>query len=60
MAGKRPKLLTVYNNLCEFEVVSSFADKFACELDVMEKGEHYFHTSAQLEYYREWLAKHLN
>ena len=48
------------DNLCEFEVVSSFADKFACELDVMEKGEHYFHTPAQLEYYREWLAKHLN
>ena len=48
------------DNLCEFEVVSAFADKFACELEVMEKGEHYFHTPAQLEYYREWLAKHLN
>lgn len=48
------------DNLCEFEVVSAFADKFACELEVLEKGEHYFHTPAQLEYYREWLAKHLN
>jgi len=45
------------DNLCEFEVVSAFADKFACELEVMEKGEHYFHTPEQLQVCREWLRK---
>lgn len=47
------------DNLCEFAVVSSFADKFGCTLDVMENGEHYFHTPAQLAFYRSWLQKHL-
>ena len=47
------------DQLCEFEFVVAFADKFACELEVMAKGEHYFHTPAQLNVYREWLRKHL-
>jgi esterase/lipase len=47
------------DNLCEFDVVSSFAAQFDCGLDVMEKGEHYFHTPEQLKFYREWLKKHL-
>ena len=47
------------DQLCEFEFVVAFADKFACELEVMAKGEHYFHTPAQMDVYREWLRKHL-
>lgn len=47
------------DTLCEFDYVSSFAKKFACALDVMEDGEHYFHTPEQLNYYRQWLKKHL-
>lgn len=47
------------DQLCEFEFVAAFADKFACELEVMAKGEHYFHTPAQLDVYREWLRTHL-
>ena len=47
------------DNLCEYEIVSSFADKFGCTLEVMENGEHYFHTAAQLAVYRSWLQNNL-
>ncbi len=47
------------DNLCEFNFISSFAKKFDCDLDVMESGEHYFHTPEQLNYFRQWLKKHI-
>lgn len=37
------------DNLCEFDVVSSFANKFECALEVMNPGEHYFYTPEQLK-----------
>lgn len=46
--------------LCEIDVVSSFANKFDCSLEVMDNGEHYFHTPEQLNFFRQWLKKHLN
>ena len=49
--AKRPNLGAV--------VASSFADKFGCTLEVMENGEHYFQTAAQLAVYRSWLQKNL-
>lgn len=47
------------DNLCEFDVVSEFVKKFNCDLQVMEQGEHYFHTEEQLEFFRQWLKKHI-
>lgn len=47
------------DNVCEFETISSFATRFACSLDVMENGEHYFYTPEQLKFYREWLKEKL-
>jgi hypothetical protein len=47
------------DNLCEYEVITSFAQGFGCSLTVMKQGEHYFHTPAQLEFYRRWLKQHL-
>lgn len=47
------------DNLCEFDFVNSFANKFNCRLEVMDNGEHYFHTPEQLSYFRQWLKKHL-
>jgi len=43
------------DNLCEFNVVSEFAKRFHCNLQVMEHGEHYFHTEEQLQFFRQWL-----
>ena len=47
------------DNLCEFEVVSEFAKRFDCDLQVMERGEHYFYTEEQLQFFREWLSRTL-
>lgn len=47
------------DNLCEFDVVSTFVKRFYCDLEVMEKGEHYFHTEEQLQFFRQWLKKHI-
>jgi esterase/lipase len=47
------------DNLCEFEVISKFAKYFNCDLEVMENGEHYFHTEEQLQFFRQWLKKYL-
>ena len=42
------------DDLCEFEVISSFTESFNCDLTIMEDGEHYFHTHDQLEFFRRW------
>ena len=47
------------DNLCEFDVVSAFVKCFDCDLQVMENGEHYFHTKEQLDFFRQWLKKHM-
>lgn len=47
------------DNLCEFKVISMFAKDFQWDLEVMEQGEHYFHTQEQLEFFRQWLKKHI-
>lgn len=47
------------DNLCEFDAISGFAKRFCCDLQIMENGEHYFHTGEQLQYFRLWLKKHI-
>ncbi|WP_053955024.1 alpha/beta hydrolase [Inediibacterium massiliense] len=47
------------DNLCELDVVSAFVKFFNCDLEVMEGGEHYFHTKEQLQFFRKWLQKHI-
>lgn len=44
------------DDLCEFQVVSDFARRFGCQLQVVEQGEHYFHTPEQLARYSAWLV----
>ncbi|MCH5138737.1 alpha/beta fold hydrolase [Clostridiaceae bacterium UIB06] len=48
------------DNICEFDVVSDFAKGFNCDLEVMEKGEHYFHTEDQLGFFSQWLKKYIH
>jgi len=48
------------DNYSEFDVLSSFVNKFNCSLEIMDHGEHYFHTPNQLNFFRQWLKKHLN
>ncbi len=48
------------DDICKFDIVSSFAEEFKCNMEVLENGEHYFHTQEQLEYFRVWLKVRLN
>ena len=43
------------DNINETDVVSAFAKRFECDLQVMLNGEHYFHTKEQLCYFGKWL-----
>ena len=45
------------DNMQEQNIIQNFSNNFNCELYVLEKGEHYFHTEEQLNYYKKWLDK---
>lgn len=47
------------DNLTERTIVDNFANKFECELTILQGGEHYFHTKEQLEFLDQWLGKHI-
>ncbi|MGM9530970.1 alpha/beta hydrolase [Intestinibacter sp.] len=47
------------DDMCESEFVFEFAEKFNCEIDVVEDGEHYFHTKEQLEVFEKWIGKNI-
>ncbi|MEF9958742.1 alpha/beta hydrolase [Niameybacter sp.] len=47
------------DELCEVEIIKKFAKKFKCNLEVAYGAQHYFHTSEELIYYRQWLKKSL-
>lgn len=44
---------------CEYDTITSFVELFGADLEVMEGGEHYFHTKEQLAYFQLWLEKHV-
>lgn len=46
------------DNLTPRQEVTEFADRFGCDLTVMESGEHWFHTPEQLEILHRWEAEH--
>lgn len=48
------------DDICEFDVISDFTKDFHCDLQVMEHGEHYFHTEEQLQYFRQWAKKYIH
>lgn len=48
------------DELCEFEIINSFAEKYCCVLEIMMTGEHYFHTEEQLKVFQNWLEKHID
>ncbi len=47
------------DDVTEVNVVSDFANRFQCRLQVLEHGEHYFHTKEQLNYFRQWLKDNI-
>ncbi len=47
------------DDLIPLDEVSAFAEKNSVVLDIVEGGEHYFHTEEQLRYFRNWLTKNI-
>lgn len=45
------------DNLQSFETVKAFAKKCGAEITVMENGEHWFHTSDQMNFLDEWIRE---
>lgn len=48
------------DNMTSYETISSFAEKTGATLDVMQGGEHWFHTEEQMEYLDSWIKKYEN
>ena len=48
------------DTISEYAVVTDFARRFGCTVQVLEHGEHYFHTAEQLACYRQWLQETLS
>lgn len=42
------------DNLTDFITISSFSNQFQSDLEVLENGEHHFHTEEQLLFLRQW------
>ena len=48
------------DNLQSENLIKDFSKNFNCKLSIMKKGEHFFHTNEQLEFYKNWLDTILN
>lgn len=47
------------DNLTEREIVEDFTKRFACDLTILDGGEHWFHTEQQLAFLDKWLDKQI-
>lgn len=47
------------DDLVEPDTIGRFVERFHASLEVMETGEHYFHTDEQLQTYTGWLQRHI-
>ncbi|QXO94613.1 alpha/beta hydrolase [Methanospirillum purgamenti] len=47
------------DNLVEVDTISNFIEKFPCTLEIMDEGEHYFHTDDQINVFTQWLEKNI-
>lgn len=45
------------DNMQQENIIKNFAKEYKCELNILENGEHFFHTKEQLEYYANWISK---
>lgn len=47
------------DELCERDTIDGFIRQFGGTLEVLEGSEHFFHTPAQLDAFRDWLGRKL-
>lgn len=47
------------DEICELDTISTFTKRFHCNLEILDDGEHFFHTDDQLNGYSHWLEKQM-
>jgi len=47
------------DNMTQWELISEFAKNYQAEVEVIENGEHYFHTKQQLDAFSKWAEEKL-
>ena len=47
------------DNMTSFETINNFAQKHGSSLTIMDGGEHWFHTEAQMQFLDNWIRKTL-
>lgn len=45
------------DHLTSRETISGFADQIGADLTIMEDGEHWFHTKAQMQFLDDWIRR---
>jgi len=53
-------LFGAHDALCERDTIDDFVLRFGSRLDVLEYGEHYFHTPQQLAGFSAWLKQEIH
>ena len=53
-------LFGAHDDLCERNTMDAFVLRFGCRLDVLESGQHYFHTLQQLAGFSAWLKQEIH
>lgn len=48
------------DTLCERDTIDAFTRRFPCKLEVVNGGEHFFHTPEQLAAFSAWLRQNLH
>lgn len=43
------------DDLCEYDTIMEFVQRYNCDLKTLENGEHYFHTEKQLVCLKQWV-----
>ncbi len=47
------------DEVCAWEDLTSFSERFHCDLQIAANAGHYFHTEEELRVYWDWLKQHL-
>ena len=45
------------DSMCESDTIYKFAERYSCDLEIVEGAEHFFHTEEQMQALDRWLCR---
>ena len=45
------------DSMCESDTIYKFAERYSCDLEIVEGAEHFFHTEEQMQALDTWLCR---